>query len=58
MQVFSGVPDGVGYDHLIGTSDKGSPVAGFKMPKFKKAIIVFGGYYLIAHGLIVYSQSE
>nr|XP_002131245.1 putative methyltransferase C9orf114 [Ciona intestinalis] len=39
------------YDITIGTSDKGEPVADFKMPTFKHLLIVFGGLQGLEAGL-------
>ena len=43
--VFTEAPYAEGYDHTIGTSDKGDNVYGdvFKIPKFNHLLIVFGG---------------
>ncbi|GFR62570.1 chromosome 9 open reading frame 114 [Elysia marginata] len=42
-QVFSASPHPGGYDLTIGTSERGEDVAQMDLPRFKHAIIVFGG---------------
>ncbi|CAH1956092.1 unnamed protein product [Acanthoscelides obtectus] len=42
-KVFSQCPYKEGYDLTIGTSDKGTPVDDFSSPKYRHALVMFGG---------------